>query len=433
MPSFSPRRWIERRFLGSGGRKIAYYTVAHTLYSVLAGGFEIALILRLSGGFERIVAFNLLYFVLLYAAFVVGTVSMRSGRASRLFRWDLLTQVLGCSYLMTCFSWLGNPLVLAGFFVFKGIAEGLFWSSRHSALIYCVTDDRRDHWALALQTVTIVMGVILPILSGFAISYLVLPVAAPGPSGLPTGYFPVYALTGLLVFGALLASPTMVIPRQTVRFQSLVTLRRAPQKRVWLGYVAASTMAAFILTTVLGILNFSVLKTEFNMGLFSAWIALASAVFFLGVRRLVKRFPVQRIQMVLVGASGDSLSRLVYLAFLSMPGLVGKSLLDSFIVPLKGLFGDNIVRRRIELLAHRQGVSVAEGLLFQETVYFLARLIGCGLLLLVLGLLPFGPVAVSRGFLLILLLYPFVDFAFIRALDRGNKALGDQDGAETTP
>lgn len=427
-PSLS--RWIERRFLATGGRKVAYYTVAHSLYTTLAGGFEIALILRLTGSFERIVGFNLVYFVLLYAAFALGTFSMRSGRASRLFRWDLSIQFAGLTYLLLCFSLLGNPWVLAGFFVFKGVAEGLFWSSRHSALIHSVSDDRRDHWALALQTVTIVMGVILPVLSGFAISYLDLPLLNPGPSALPSGYYPVYALAAFLVLGSLLGSPNLTIPRQEVRVRGLLALRRAPQKRVWLGYVSASTVAAFLLTTVLGILNFSVLKTEFNMGLFSAWIALASAAFFFGVRRLVKHFPVPRVTMVLVGSAGDVASRLVYWAFLTMPGLIGKSLLDSFIVPLKGLFGDNIVRRRIELLATRQGVSVAEGLLFQETVYFLARLVGCAVLIVLLGWLPFGPVPVARGFLVVLLLYPLVDFAFIRALDRGNRRLatpGDEE------
>ena len=427
--SLSFPRWFERKLLTSGGRRIAYYTIAHSLYSLLAGGFEIALILRLTGSFERVVFFNLLYFVLLYVAFALGTVSMRSGRASRLFRCDLFIQLLGSLYVMVCFAHLGNSLVLAGFFLFKGTAEGLFWSSRHSALIHCVSDDRRDHWVLALQTVSIVMGVVLPVLSGFAISYLVLPVPLPsGTSPLPPGYYPVYALTATLLLVALLASPTLTIPRQRVLFRSMVRLGRAPQKRVWLGYLAASTVAAFTLTTALGILNFFVLKTEFNMGLFSSWIALASAVFFFGVRRLVRRFPVPRIQMVLVGASGDFFSRLVYAIFLTVPGLIGKSLLDSFIVPLKGLFSDNILRRRVELLAASQGVSVAEGLLFQETVYFLARMAGCLVLIVVLGALPFGPVPVARAVLLLLLLYPFVDFAFIRALDRGNRRLDRTDG-----
>jgi MFS family permease len=422
--SLSFPRWLEQRILTSGGRRIAYYTVAHTLYSLLAGGFEIALILRLTGSFERVVFFNLLYFIFLYAAFALGTVSMRSGRASRLFRWDLSIQVLGSLYVMAMFAHLGNSQILAAFFLFKGTAEGLFWSSRHSALIHCVTDDRRDHWALALQTVTIIMGVILPVLSGFAISYLVLPVPLPsGTSPLPAGYYPVYALTAILVLLALLASPRLTIPRQRVSLRSLARLVWAPQKLVWLGYLAASTVAGFTLATALGVLNFAVLKTEFNMGLFSSWIAVASAVFFFGVRRLVRRVPVPRIRMVLVGGSGDFLSRLVYTLFLTVPGLVGKSLLDSFIVPLKGLFGDNILRRRVELLMATRGVSAAEGLLFQETVYFLARMVGCALLIAVLGAFPFGPVPVARTLVVLLLLYPFVDVAFIRALDRGNRRL----------
>ena len=54
-----PHVFLERRLLTTGARRVTYFTIAHNLYSFLASGFEIALILRLTGSFERIVVFNL--------------------------------------------------------------------------------------------------------------------------------------------------------------------------------------------------------------------------------------------------------------------------------------------------------------------------------------------------------------------------------------
>ena len=422
--AFVLTRWMERKFLASGGRRVLFFTIAHNLYSLLAGGFEIALILRLTGSFERIVVFNLLYFVLLYIAFLGGTLLIRSGKASRGFRLDLVAQVLGCIYMMVNFHELANPLVLAGFFVFRGTSEGLFWSTRHSALLSCVTDEERDHWSLALQTLTIILGIVLPVLSGFAISYLVLP--APGSGAmtiLPAGYFPVYALTGFLALAALIFSPRLSIPPQSVRFRQVSALSRVPGNRAWMGYLALGAFVSVSVSSSVGILNFYVLKTEFNMGLFASWIALASAVFFFGVRRVLQKFVLTRVKLVFVGSSGEFLSRLVYFFFPTVPGLIGKSLLDSFILPLRSLFGENVIRRRIELLTSSRGLSLAEGILFQETVLLISRVFCCLVLIVVLDSLAFDPVVVARAFLLVFLGYSFVDFTFIRMIDRGNRKL----------
>jgi len=425
MHSVWPSRWLERRLLVSGGRRVAFYTIAHNFYSLLAGGFEIALILRLTGSFERIVFFQLLFYILLYLAFIGGTVLIRSGKASRGFRIDLAVQALGCGYMMLNFSHLGNSLVLAGFFLFKGISEGLFWSTRHSALIHCVADERRDHWSLTLQTVTIVMGIVLPVLSGFAISYLVLPGSgSAGAQPLPSGYFPVYALTGFLALTALVLSPRLAIPPQVVHLRRVASLRRAPGKGAWLGYLFFGAFASISVSISVGILNFSVLKTEFRLGLFASWIAVASAVFFFGVRRLVQRFSLTRVGMVLVGSTGEFLSRLTFSVFTSVPGLIGKSLLDSFIVPLRSLFGENILRRRVELLSANRGLSVAEGILFQETILLFARASCCLVLIGVLNFGAFDPVQVARTLLVLFMAYSFVDFLFLRTIARGNSKLG---------
>jgi hypothetical protein len=422
MPLTWPHQWLERRLLTSGGRKIAYFTIVHNLYSLLAGGFEIALILRLTGSFEKIVFFNLLYYVLLYVAFVAGTFLLRSGKSSRSFRLELGFQAAACAFMMVNFGRLGEPWVLAGFFLLKGTSEGLFWSTRHSALVHCIPDERRDGWSLTLQTVTIVMGLVLPVVSGFVISELVLPMpTASGALVVPVGYFPVYALSATLALAGVVLAPRLRIPSQAVDVRRVVSLHKAPGKASWMAYLLLGAFVSISVTIAVGILNFAVLKTEFNMGLFASWIALASAGFFFGVRKVGGRLGLTRLQMVFAGSLGEFLSRLVFTVFTTVPGLVAKSLLDSFLVPLRSLFGENVIRRRIELITGNLGTSVAEGWLYQESIIFSGRVATCLVLIVLLNFLTLDPVSVARGLLFLLVAYSFVDFNFIRIIDRGNK------------
>lgn len=408
-------------FLNTSSRRVAFYTLVHNLYGLLAGGFEIALILRLTGSFERIIFFNLVYFVLLYVFFVVGTFLLRSGKASRSFRLDLVVMAASCFYLIVCFGSLGNPWILAGFFALKGVSEGVFWSTRHSAILHCVADENRDRWSMQLQTLAIVLGMILPLLSGFAINYWVWPAGEAMNSVLPSGYLSVYGLTGVLALVAVLVSPPLEIPAQTVRVRPMVGALRSPQQGTFLVYLFFGDLSWIVVTIALGILNFTVLKTEFNLGLFAAWIAAASAVFFFGLAKLLARFPLSRIRMVFLGASGDAASRILYLIFPTVPGLVAKSLLDSFVVPLTFVFGENIIRRRIELLSQERSLSLAEAVLFQESLYLVSRIVVCTALWLVLRGTGWDPASAARALLLAFAAYGFVDFLLLRSIDLGNR------------
>lgn len=424
------RHLLDARLFTTDGRKVAFYTLAHSLYTLLAGGFEIALILRLTGLIERVVFLNFFVYILLYLAFAGGTLLLRSGKVSRSFRLDLATQAAACLYMLVNFDNLSNSLILAGFFVFKGISEGFFWSTRHSALLHSVGDAQRDGWALKLQTATIVLGIVLPIISGFVISYLVLPATpAAGTAPLPSGYYPVYALTGCLALLALLVSPRLRIPAQTVSFRKTMALRKVKHSRDWIAYSACGTVSSVTVLMAVGILNFHVLKTEFNMGLFASWIALASAVFFWLVNLARRRLSLPRLGMVLAGDLGDIASKTLYAFCLNLPTLIGKSLLDSFIVPLRGVFGENILRRRAELMAHHNGLSIAEAILFQETVLLVARAITCVGLMVILNLVNASPVPTARLLLFIFMGYGIIDFLFIRRINRGNQTLTEKAGA----
>ena len=167
------------------------------------------------------------------------------------------------------------------------------------------------------------------------------------------------------------------------------------------------------------------------MGLFASWIALASAGFFFVIHRLRRHFQLPRIGMVALGDMGDICSRTVYWLFFSLTGLIAKSLLDSFIVPLRAVFGENILRRRVELIASQHRLSIAEAILFQESVILAGRVFTCSSLIIIFTLIKADPVPTARILLMVFLAYGLIDFFFVRRIMRGNQVLAQSKGSNT--
>ena len=83
---------------------------------------------------------------------------------------------------------------------------------------------------------------------------------------------------------------------------------------------------------------------------------------------------------LLLGCSGDALSRFLYAVFYSYPVLIVKVIMDSFLSPLKAIFGENVVRRKIArflLLLHCQTCSLVQqlGRLLRNTVLNIKKIL----------------------------------------------------------
>jgi len=368
---------------GSASRRVAYYSLAHAAFTCLAGSFEMPMALRLIGKMELVALVYAFYYTTVFVGFALGLFLLREGRASLLFRLDLLllaSLAAGAALFFPAFRGLG---ALALYFIVRGLSEGIYWSARHRSLIWSLRDGARDDFVLKLQTLSVLLAVLLPLLSGAAVSFIDLGgggLASARNPLLPGGYVPVFALTGLLLFIALLASPSLRIGRSPVSPRAALSLRRLPTGAIWRRYLLLLAFSGVAVTVGSGVLTFGVLKTEFKVGALSAGIALLSSFFFFLLRRLVARRPAAgnaRSQGVLVGGLAEFLSRSIYALTPSAGGLGFKALLDGFAVPLKGLFGENIQRAEIERLSRESGASFAEISLFQEARLWLVRVLGC--------------------------------------------------------
>ncbi len=406
--------------LAGDSRKLAYYSIAHTIYGTLAAPFEIVLALRLSGSFQKIVYFYLALYILLYVSFFAGIFMLRNGKASRSFRLDLILQASSCFYVVILFPLLGNPLVLAGIFVLKGASEGLFWSARHSAMIVSVHDSGRDKFMLSIQTVQIILSIFLPALSGLAISFIQVPLGG-GDNGLPSGYFAAFLFSGCVISLALAFSPKFRIPRQSLAIDKLLIPLRHKENLSWAGFLLVTSISSIAVTISVGILNFTILKREYAMGFFTSAIALASAGFFFIMRRVLANRPANRIALSGIGAVSEFISRFLYIVFPTLGGLIGKSLADGFLVPLKSLFGENILRLRLEQCTLKLGISRGHAILYQETVVFAGRMVIILFLILILNWSTANPEAVARVVLLAFMASGMLEWLLLTRINLANK------------
>jgi hypothetical protein len=80
------------RFFGKTSSRLAYYIITYGLYTAIAGSFDVAFTLRITGSFAALSSLYLFYYTSLTASFVFSTFLVSSGRFSRGFRFNLFFQ-----------------------------------------------------------------------------------------------------------------------------------------------------------------------------------------------------------------------------------------------------------------------------------------------------------------------------------------------------
>lgn len=405
-------------------RAIRYYALTHSLHASLLNAFEMAFMLRLFGALAPVLKLYAVFYTSLYLCFALGMALLRTGRATIGFRLDLVAQLLTAAWTFCLFPSLGSVAVLAVYFTLRGMGEGFYWSARHCSVLDGIADAERDAFFLRLHAMQVGMQVALPLVGGALLS---LPAVFGGiqrPGGaLPPGYAYLYLAAGLASALALVASPSLRISPQTFRAKAILKAARAKSTRIWISYQGFTALHGLAAALCAAILNVGILKTEFRLGAFASGAALAAAVAYWLLGKSLRGRTASRMAFTLVGSLGDWASRLLYALFYSYPTLIAKAVLDAFMSPLKAIFGENIVRMKVESERSALGLSSAEGYFFQESVIFLGRMVLLGAALAATGGLTAGgdsrpPVELAKAALPFFAFAVLGDYAFIRAISR---------------
>ena len=402
---------MTERFFPTNSKRIAFYIITYALYTAIAGSFDVAFTLRVTGSFTSLTVLYLFYYLCLTIAFVISTFLVSSGKFSRSFRLNLLCQASIGFLMFFLMPTKEHPLILVPYFMLKGVSEGFFWSTRHACLSCLTENEQRDRFLLSVQVGSVVVSVAMPFLAGLFMHF----------NSVRAGYSGIYIAAACAALLSLVCGPKIVSAapaRPDLRkFRRFLTQRN---NRSWRLYIFFSTINGSLALFAAGVMNVGVLKTEFNLGLFTSAAALLSAVFIMGIRNQIKGKNIRRITYVSLGASGDLAGRLVYSVFISVPSLLFKTVCDSFLSPLRSIFSENIIRRRSDLMAAHDGYTRLEPYLFQELFILIARFLAFSSCTLIFSFFPVGPFAAARIILCILAFAPILDVILVNRIEREN-------------
>jgi hypothetical protein len=428
---FAKAAALRERLAGPPSRRAAYYSLSQAAYTCLAGSFELPMAFSLAGRIDLVAFVYAFYYLTIFAGFALGLLLVREGRASTVYRLGQASFAALCLGAALCFRRMSGIPALALYFTVRGLGEGLYWSARHRAMLWSVRDSGRDRFALKLQALVVSLSVLLPLVGGFAITYLSGLLRAGGaPTALPPGYLPVFLVTGLVMLLALAFSPRFEIGRSPLSPRAILGLFRAPEAASWRVYVSVVAFAGALVGVAAGVQTFGVLKTEFRIGALGALVALLSSLTFFVLGRALAGRKGARQGGVLVGAIADFCSRSVYALAPSAGGLAVKSLLDAAAVPLKSLLGENVQFALIERLSGGVAgagaglrASVAELYLLREFLILLSRLAACavtGFLFAFLAARGADPKLTARFLLAAAAPVSLLEFLFIKSFARAN-------------
>lgn len=397
-------------------RNIAYYVLTYALYTAIAGSFDVAFTLRITGSFTNLTVLYLFYYTCLAIAFAGSTLMVSNGRFSRGFRYALASQAAIGFLMYFLMPTQEHPWILVPYFMLKGVAEGFFWSNRHAAMTCLTANTQRDRFLLSLQAGTVFISVVIPVFAGLFIH----------SRAVRTGYSGIYAAAATIALIAMLAGPRIREKAPTrPDIRKFPAFLRSPKTGPWRAQIFFGSINGSLSLFAAGVLNVGVLKTEFNIGIYTSAAALLSAVFILFVRRRVTGRSTRRLRWVALGASGDFAGRLVYAVFQSVPSLFFKALCDSFLSPLRAIFAENIIRSHSEDLARSAGYSPLEPYLFQELFILVARIIAFSFCALFFTLIPVGTYAAARAILFVLAFFPILDIFLVGRLEKLKLAQND--------
>ncbi len=342
---------------------------------------------------------------------MLSTFLVSAGRFSRGFRFNLFFQASIGFLMFFAMPTKDQPLILLPYFMLTGRVEHHHARTRHASFT-CLTDnEHRDRFLLSLQVGAIVVSVSMPFLAGLFMRF----------NSVRGGYSGIYiAAAGAALLSLILGPRIVTAPPVRPDLRKFRTFLFSPSNRSWRNYIFFSSINGTLALFSAGILNFGVLRTEFNLGMFTSAVALLSAVFILNIRRRIKGKNIRRIVFVSIGASGDMAGRIAYTAFLNIPALVFKAFCDSFLTPLRAIFAENIIRRRSDLMAAHEGYSPLEPYLFQELFILGARLLAFSCCAVLFTFFSVGPFVAARIILAVLALAPLVDVQLLRRIEKEN-------------
>jgi hypothetical protein len=382
--------------LFSPSRKLSYYMLNYSAFLTLIGTFEIALLFRLYNSIQIIIIYYLFYYTVVSITFHLIPIIFKEIHLSRILKCSMFFCALGCLMGIIFYSSLNSLFFILIFSLFKGIGSGLYWLPRHYGYIKFLNNSDRDSYRITLTTLFTIISILIPIITGFIITYVSL-FTLPENELLPNGYIFIFILGVVLNLVSLTFAPRiedkLEYTSSSKNICKLLFNKELKDIRNYLFYLSGY---GEILLIAIGVLNFILLKNEFNLGLYGTLISALGILYLMFIKKLEIKEHIQRKRFILIGTIGDTLSFIIFSALPNLVGITIFTIFSTIFVPLKYIFGDNIYFEKLEEKSKKLKLKLTDLIIFDETCHWIARTFFLTLFLIFTQLVTYDPVFTAR-------------------------------------
>ncbi len=385
MIMLSPENLL-KPWLKTAKMEVMYYLGSYYVFNFLISIFEIPLLYRITGSLKGIVLIYLVYFAWIYIGILLFFISGIKIKVSTIFKTSIIFQMLSMIFCLIHFKYLNNTSFIVPVFALSGIKTALYALGYHISMLNIVHEEQRDTFMLRFQSLYTLLPVFIPSIGGLIIKYIT-PSFFPQNNILPQGYFALFIAGLVISIVSFILGPSIEIrPPFKISIKELFKLLGNKHLRPVGTYLTYMGYTETIKSIVYGLLAFLILTDESKLGIYASLVALLGALYLMGVAELEKKYNIQRIKGYLFGVVGGMISQLMLLVNTNMIGLGLKAFIDMLVSPIRGSFGENIIRQKYDESSKKLEINKSDLILYHETHYVVARFAALGTLLLIINL-----------------------------------------------
>jgi MFS family permease len=399
----------------SDDNQAGYYLMMNNVHMMLIGAFEVPLIYRLTGSIEMILLYYLIFYLIVGISLILSAKIFYQNTIGGLFRISIIFNILLTSGLVIFYSSLANLWVLMGYAFLRGIRDGIYWYGNHYVMLDVVKDDKRDNFVLTLQSISVILPIVFPLMGGLIITFANFESNTQLNQFLPNGYLAIFILDLLFSLMSYIYSPDLVKKiESSVSYRQVLKLFVDKRVKHLRNYLAFDTSQIVLLSTALSLMNFLILKNEANLGFFSSILAFVASFYFIFLKKINQKVQLNKLKLYFFGNIGEVVSRLFYFSFTNIYGLIIKATFNSLVLPLKQIFGDLLLMKKYTDISQKTNVNKITLHVFQETLFMISRTVVIALFLIAVHFLKVSPTDFCRMILLITGFIVFFDYPLLK-------------------
>jgi len=395
-----------QKHISNNAYKTLFLHLLFIVSTLLTTSFIHVLLWRLKSDFGFIAYFDLMYGLLMLVGYIFSGFLLATLKSKNVFRLSFFILILTYGLILYLREDLINHLIILG--ILQGIGSGIYWGTYNLLQIRLTNDENREHFFGTLAGLFMILATVLPALAGFLITYLPTQVNMEF-----AGYYMLYALSiSVLLIMAGYVELLPVYSLRYFRFSQVLNIANSRRFKYFSLYELLTGFSETATKLLLIVFTYQILKSEFNMGLYSAVFGFISALY---IYTLGKKIDIRkRSFFIFIGAFLIFFGRAVFINYLNLNSLIIDRIFSTLGGPLFGFPAAAIILSTIESRSNFFIETESQYLAAREIALGFGRFFGALFFIMFLSLFGSQNLHMIKVWFFVVSAVPLLQWHFIR-------------------